>query len=347
MRAKLRTCCSFFIPILILLSIHSLSTLTIASEEYTRTATANTSGEVEEFRLIGPTNLGGSVTLQVGDEDACNVDLECWARARNRRMAEEFTELAEMHLDAENGVVTLRLVTPRDAPWEGKDYGIRANLDIYVPPDIVVEIKTRYFDMEISGPFKTVDIRNSYGEVQVVDVTEETTIDGSYSKVEVESVQGNLEIETSYNPIWIRDVDTKEGKALLKTTYGKIDVENLIGTLDASTVYNPIHCSGLTLLGGQNHIRTVYSKIDLEIDRMEDCGLSVTNSYGNINLTVPEDLSAHLRLSVGRGGTINTNRILIRPLVLDKTRLEGICGDGDSKIGLQVNGIGKILLEGR
>jgi len=347
MRAKPTRCCFLFIPILILLSIHSLSTVTIASEEYTRTATANTSGEVTEFRLTGPSNLGGSLTLQVGEEDQCSVNLECWARAKNRKMAKEFTELVEMFLDTENGVVTLRLTAPRDAPWEGTDYAIKANLDIYVPPDIVVEAKTRYFDMEIYGPFKRVVVRNSYGEVQVADVSEETTIEGSYTKVEAENIRGELDIETTYNSIRVEDIDTRGGEAFLKTTYGEIEVANLVGMLDASTEYDPIHCSGLTLLGGESHIRTVYSKIDLEIDRMEDCGLAVSNSYGNISLTVPEDLSAHLRLSVGRGGTINTNGILIKPLVLDKTRLEGICGDGDSKIGLQVNGIGKILLEGR
>ena len=347
MRAKPRRRCFFFIPILILLSIHSLSTVTIASDEYTRTAKANTSGEVTEFRLTGPSNLGGSLTLQVGEEDQCSVDLECWARARNRKMAKEFTELVEMFLETENGVVTLRLTTPRKAPWEGTDYAIKANLDVYVPPDIAADIRTKYFEMEISGPFTRVGIRNSYGEVRLVDVSEETTIDGSYTKVEAENIRGELDIETTYNSIRVEDVDTEGGEALLKTTYGEIEVVSLVGTLDVSTEYDPIHCSGLSLLGGESHIRTVYSKIELEIDQMEDCGLSVSNSYGNIDLTVPEDLSAHLKLSVGRGGTINARGILIKPLVLDKTRLEGICGDGDSKIGVQVNGIGKILLEGR
>ena len=347
MRTKRRSCCSFLIPILILLSIHSLSTVTIASDEYTRTAKANTSGEVTEFRLTGPSNLGGSLSLQVGEEDQCSVDLECWARARNRKMAKEFTDLVEMHLETEDGVVTLSLTTPRKAPWEGTDYAIRANLEVYVPPEIAVEIRTKYFDMDISGPFRRVAVKNSYGEVQVVDVSEETTIDGSYTKVDVESIQGDLDIETTYNPIRAEDVDTEGGEAYLKTTYGEIEVVNLMGTLDASTEYDQIRCAGLILSGGESQISTVYSKIELEIEQMEDCGLSVSNSYGNIDLTVPEHLSAHLRFSVGRGGTINTRGILIKPLVLDKTRLEGICGEGDSKIGLQIDGIGKILLEGR
>jgi len=347
MRVKARTFCFVFTLIFVFLAISSLLDFAFASEEYTRTAQANTSGEVREFRLITPTNLGGSVTLQVGDEDACSVEFECWARARNRKMAKEFTELVEMYLEAEDGVVTLKLITPRNAPWEGTNYAIKANLEIYVPPDIVVETKTRYFRMDISGPLTKVDVRNSYGEVRVAGVSEETSIDGSYIRVEVENIEGGLDIETSYNSIRVRDVDTKDGKAFLKTTYGKIEVEELVGQLEARTVYNPIHCSDITLLGGTNEITTVYSKIDLELEEIEDCRLTVSNSYGAINVTVPEDLSARLTLSVGRGGTINTDRILIRPLVLDKIRLEGICGDGDSEIELDMNGIGKILLRGR
>ncbi len=324
-----------------------LSDKAFSSDEFTRVGQANTTGTIKEFHLTAPANLAGRVNLEVGEEDVCSVEFECWAEAKNSKMAKEFTELVELHLETVDEVATLTLSTPRDAPWEGTNYAIRVNLDVYIPPDIVLETKPSSFELDITGPLKKAYIKNRYGNVQLEDVSEETDISGSYIQVEVENIEGPLDIETSYNSIRVRDADTRDGRAYLKTTYGKIEVEQFTGQLEASTVYSPIHCSGLSLLEGENQIRTMYSTIDLEIDQMEDCGLFVTNSYGNINLTVPEDLSARLRLSVGRGGKINTDRILIRPLVLDKTRLEGICGDGESNIGLQVNGIGRIQIEGR
>jgi hypothetical protein len=347
MTAKARIYPFVLTLIFIFVAISSLPTLTFASEEYTRTEQANTSGEVKEFRLAAPANLAGSAVLEVGDEDVCKVQLECWAEARNRKMAKEFTELVEMYLETEDGVVTLRLTTPRDAPWEGTEYAIKASLEISVPPDIMVEAKTRHFRINVSGPLKGVDIRNSDGWVRVMDVYEQTTIEGSYSKVEAQNIRGNLDIETSYNSIWVRDVDTREGKAFLKTTYGKIEVEELVGRLDAHTVYNPIHCSDITLVGGASEIKTVYSTVELELEGLEDARLYVYNSYGNIDMTVPTDLSARLTLAVGRGGKIHTERILIKPQVLEKTRLEGISGDGESEIEAEISGIGKILLEGR
>lgn len=320
-----------------------------AYERYTRSSQKKLSGEgVEEFHLTAPANLGGSINIQVGDEDACLVEFECWANAKNQKMAEEFCDLVEMNLKKEaEAAVTLELITPRGAPWEGTNYGIGVALNIYLPPDIAVEIKTSGFDLDITGPFKRAYIRNRYGDIQLVGVSEETEISGAYNQVNVEDIEGNLDIETSYNSILVRDVNVKDGKAFLKTTYGEIEVENFVGQLEANTVYSPIHCSDVTLLGGTNEIKTVYSKIDLDFEEIKDCNLYVSNSYGNINVAVPADLSARLVLTVGRGGKIETNRILIRPLVIEKTRLEGISGDGDSEIELDIKGIGKILVEGR
>ncbi len=347
MRAKLKTSWFFYASIVFLLAVFCFSDKASSSDEFTRVAQARTSGKVKEFRLTAPANLGGNVSLQVGDEDGCLVEFECWARAKDRKMAKEFTELVKMYLETEDEVVTVKLTTPRNAPWEGTNHAIKVTLDIYVPPDIMVETKTKNFCLDISGPLKRVDIRNSYGKVEVRDVSEETNINGSYNKVEVENIEGNLEIETSYNKIYVEGVDTKGGKAYLKTSYAKIEVEDFTGQLEAYTVYSPICCSNIILLGGTNEIKTVYSKIDLELEEVEDCKLYVNNSYGNINVVAPRDLSARLILTVGRGGKINTSRILIKPRVLEKTRLEGICGDGDSEIELDIDGIGKILLEGR
>lgn len=348
LRKKLQTLWCFYVTCFFLLALFILSDTAFAFERYTRSSQVKVSGKgVEEFHIFAPANLAGKINLQVGDEDVCLVEFECWARAKNRKMAKEFTELVEMNLEREAEVVTLKLITPRGAPWEGTNYGIGVTLDIYIPPDMVVETKTSGFDLDISGPLKKAYIRNRYGDIQLKDVSEETDISGAYNQVEVEDIEGDLDIETTYNSIFVKDINTKDGKAFLKTTYGKIEVENFTGQLEATTVYSPIHASDIRLIGGKNEIKTVYSKIDLELEDIKDCELYVKNTYGNINVEAPRNLSARLILTVGRGGKIHTNRILIKPLVLEKTRLEGISGDGDSEIELEIKGIGKILLEGR
>jgi hypothetical protein len=344
---KLKTYWSLHTAVFFLAIIFIWVNVVFAADEYTRVGKANTSGEIKEFRINSPPNLSGSANIEVWKDEGCSVEYECWARARNSRMAKEFTELVEVMLETTNGVVTLTLDTPHDAPWEGTNYAIKISLDIFIPADISLVTKTRNFQLDITGPLRSADIRNSYGEIRLADVMEETTIDGSYNKVEVYNIRGDLEIETSYNGITVEDVDTQGRKAFLKTSYGKIEVNNFKGQLEAYTVYSSINASNLILLGGANEIKTVYSKIDLQLDEIEDSRLYLSNSYGNIDVVVPEDLSARLALSVGRGGKINTDRILIKPEVIERTRLEGICGEGNSEIEVNISGIGKIQVEGR
>jgi hypothetical protein len=317
------------------------------SEEFTRSASGNVSGEIKKLQLYTPGNLGGAVTIQTGENRVCLVDMQCWARAKNQKMAQEFTELVEMKLDITDQVVTLRLTTPRNAPWEGTDYGIKATLEVYVPSDIVVETKTRGFTLDISGPLEEVSVENDFGEITVTDVSGRTNIAGTYNKVELESLRGPVDVETSYNSIRAVDIDTEGGMAAFQTSYAGIEVEDLTGQLRAVTSYAPVRVSGLELVGGRNQIATVHSKIDVGLTGMEKSQLVLTNSFGDVNLQVPEDLSAQLIFTVGSGGKIETDGILITPQVLQKTRLEGICGRGDSEIEADVQGIGRILLEGK
>jgi len=317
-------------------------------EEYTFSSQLNVSTKgAKELHIYAPNNLGGSINLQVWDEDNCLVKFECWARANTEKKAKNFVNLVDLDLDRDEDLVELRLTTPHPAPWEGTNYGIKANLDIFIPEDFILKTKTFSFDLDIGGPLQKVDIENKYGKTYVKDVTENTKIVGPYNKVEIENIQGDLNVRTTYNSIYARNVDTKKGKASFKTIYGKIDLEDIRGEIDAETIYSPIYASDISILGGVNNIQTVYSKVDLELEEIEECELYVKNTYGNINVTVPEDISARLVLAVDRGGKIHTTGILITPTVLKKTRLEGICGQGKSKIEIDIDGIGKILLEGK
>lgn len=347
MRKGLKAPLFFCLLILCSLMFFSLSVVSWGSEEYVRSAQGNVSGEIAKLQLYSPGNLAGSVTIQTGDDKVCQVELECTARARNSKMAQEFTELVEMKLDMTDRVVTLRFTTPRNAPWEGTDYAIKVMLDVYVPPGIDVETKTRHFDLDVEGPLRQAFVENDFGDITVINISEETRISGTYNKVVVEDLQGTVDVETSANSIRAENIDTEGQGASFETNYAEIKVDDFSGQLRVVTSYAPLHLSGLNLIGGRNEIATSHSRIDLDLEGMEDSKLYVTNSYGNINLQAPEDLSARLIFTVGRGGKIETNRILIKPQILQKTRLEGICGEGDSEIEAKVDGIGRILLEGR
>ncbi len=350
--AKLRTEFVFsrliFSSFVFLLFIFYLSTAAFGIEEYTLTSQSEISvGGASQFILTAPANLGGQIYLEVWDKENCQVKFKIWAKANTTEKAKQFTGMVDLDLERNEDLVTLKLTTPHPAPWEGSNYGIEASLYIFLPRNFSVETKTQGFDLDLSGPFTKVDIQNQYGDIQVSDVSEETNITGSYDQVEVKNIEGDLNVETSYNSILAQDVNTKDSKAYFKTSYGKINVERFEGQLDANTVYGNIYASDVTLRGGGSEFKTVYSKIDLDLTAIEDATLYINNTYGNIDVVVPTDLSARLMLTVGRGGKIKTSGIVIQPTELNKTTLEGICGEEDSEIEINIEGIGQILLEGR
>jgi hypothetical protein len=348
MKSRILALCLLPVTFISLLCILVAIPVIVRSEEYSASSQSKVSAKgASEFRLTTPPNLGGQVYLEVWDEDDCQVRFTIWARAKSTEQAKKFTDMVDFELDREEEVVDLKLTTPHPAPWEGSNYGINATLYVFIPRDFTVKTQTQAFDLDITGPIPTLDVQNQYGKIQVSDVSEQTTISSTYGQVDMENIKGAINVETSYNSISLRNSATDGEKAYLKTSYGKIDVEKFEGELEANTVYSTIDASEVTLRDGKNEFKTVYSRIDLDVAEMQDAQLYVQNTYGNVNLTVPEDLSASLKFTVGRGGKITTRGIIIRPTVLNQTTLEGTCGEEESEIEVDIDGIGQIRLEGK
>ncbi|MFQ6031887.1 MAG: hypothetical protein ACE5K2_03105, partial [Candidatus Zixiibacteriota bacterium] len=212
--------------------------LDYGDEEYSSSSEAKVSTKgAKELHINTPNNLGGSINLEVWEEDNCLVKFECWARADTKRKAKDFVNLVDLNLDREEDQIQLRLSTPHPAPWEGTNYGIKANLDIFIPEDFILKTKTCSFDLDIRGPLKKVNIENKYGKTRLKYITENTRIEGPYNKVDIENIEGELKVNTTYNSIYARNVDTKGGRASFKTIYGKIDLEDIRGEIDAETIY--------------------------------------------------------------------------------------------------------------
>jgi hypothetical protein len=313
-------------------------------DEDTGTMKISASG-ARELSLDTPRNIGGEIRIQTWEKDEVMVEFEKESKAENSREAKRYLELIELDLDRSADIITLEISTPRHAPWEGTDKSARLNLDIFVPEDFNLTAESRYFDYDISGPLLNVQIESGYSRINIEKVEGETTIETSYGGVEAKNLSGGVNIETSYGPIFLSDVDTHDKTIYLETAYDKIDMVRVKGNVKARTNYSPILATDLELLDGASSFETVYNKIDLKIEKLEDCDLYIENTYGNVYLELPSDVSTELSLSIDPGGRIETSKIPILVESIDNTNLEGVIGEGDSKIEVIVGGIGKILLE--
>jgi hypothetical protein len=134
---------------------------------------------------------------------------------------------------------------------------------------------------------------------------------------------------------------------VLRTNYAPIEVSNISGEIICETNYYPISITNSDSNHGHSKIETSYAPIEADFRRLENCEMYILSEYNNIELKLPEDVSARLVASVNKGGKIHTRGIGIKPVQLDPNRLEGILGNGDARIELSVNGVGNIEIFGR
>ncbi|TET66732.1 MAG: hypothetical protein E3J45_06055 [Candidatus Zixiibacteriota bacterium] len=360
---------------------------TFAYEKYVKSGTLKVSeGRMKLFSVTTPDNITGDLLVETWKGKQVEVQFELVAKAKSEKEAKRFTEVVDITLDHEGGEVSLRVKSPSRAPWRGGDRSVRLTLEVHLPAGMKIESRTAYFDLDLEGPFGEVTVDNDYGSVILrrargktdirtsydkivlekiegelhaessygsISVTgvdakgEEIVLESSYGSIAIENVKGKVAASTSYGKIKAVDVDAGDSPLSFETSYGKIELENVKGQLSAETSYQKIIASNVTLTGGSNRLETVYSKISVDFAEIRDSHLSISNKYSDIEVTLPKNTSTRMVATVDSGGSIHASNFPITPTLLDRTRLEGIAGDGKSTIEMNIDGIGTIEVVGK
>jgi len=375
------------LALLALLFVFESPSYTFAREKYVKTQTLKVSeGRMKLFSVTTPDNITGNLLVETWKGKQVEVQFELVAEAESEKEAKRFTEVVDITLDHEGGEVNLRVKSPSRAPWRGGDRSVRLTLEVHLPAGMKIESRTAYFDLDLEGPFGEVTVDNdygsvtlrqakgnisirtsydeiilekiegrlgaesSYGNISVTDVDakgEEIVLESSYGSITIENVKGKVAASTSYGKIKAVDVDAGDSPLSFKTSYGKIELEDVKGQLSAETSYQKIIASNVTLTGGSNRLETVYSKISVDFAEVRDSHLSISNKYSDIEVTLPKNTSTRMVATVDSGGSIHASNFPITPTLLDRTRLEGIAGDGKSTIEMNIDGIGTIEVVGK
>lgn len=379
-----RYSCFLFFALLFILGSFGRA---FAYEEYAKSGTLRVSeGRMELFSVTTPDNLTGDLLVETWKGKQVEVEFELVAKAKSEKEAQQFAEMVDLTLDQEGGEVSLGVKTPSSAPWRGGDRSVRLTLKVHLPAGTKIESRTSYFDLNLEGPFGEVTVDNDYGSVTLRQAKGEISIRTSYDEIILEKIEGRVGAESSYGNISLTDVDAEGEEILLessygsiimenvkgevaastsygkikalnvnagdsplgfKTSYGKIELENVKGQLTAETSYEKIIAANITLTGGSSRLETIYSKISADFAEIKDSHLSISNKYSDIEVTLPKNTSTRIVATVDSGGSIHASNFPITPTLLDRTRLEGIAGDGKSTIEMNINGIGTIEVVGK
>ena len=79
---------------------------------------------------------------------------------------------------------------------------------------------------------------------------------------------------------------------------------------------------------------------------MKDAQIRITNSFEDVELTMPENASASMSLAVDEGGKIEVSSINVRAELIEQNRMNLVAGKGTSLITSSVRGSGNIYVRG-
>jgi hypothetical protein len=338
------------------------------------------------FEIVGSKNLSGDIRIISRQSEKIEISFKKTALASSKTESARFLDLIDFKLDVGEDRAIFTILSPSHAPWEGSDHSVNIEVLVELPEKMRIQGKTDFIQVEIGGPFQGVDLRSSfssiyikriYGPVEVItsygDINlrtirgeikaeteigsigaEEIIINSGYAylrakhgPIVLRDIQGPVEASTEYSTINVSDIDATYGYVVLRTSYGSIEATDVTGELICETSYSPVIIKNSNINHGHSRIETSYAPITVEFTEISNSDLYISNEYNGIDLSLPETVSTKLIAAVGKGGRIYTKGLLMRPTALNLTRLEAIVGDGESRIEVQVNGIGSINISGR
>jgi hypothetical protein len=305
--------------------------------------------DLRALTIIGPENLGGSIVVTARPTQTIRLELRKIFKVGSEAEAANFERELQYNLRTAESTLELEVTARSGAPWEGSEQSARVEITLLIPPDWALEIHGRFFEMDLSGPFRRTDIETEYGRIKLANVTQKTRLIGNYTGIEMSNLKGDIVAQTSFADLIMRDViPSAERPARLANKNGSIVIEKLAGAVIAESENAPMFLSNVVLLGSGSSLRAANAMIKADISEFGNAELDIRNSNGAVILRVPKSLSARLNCAVGAGGSIQTGGIDIQthPNLLGVGRLDGIVGSGKGVIDINVTGPGQIGIQG-
>jgi hypothetical protein len=301
------------------------------------------------LRITGPRNLGGEIIITAGRTDAIDLDVARVLEAGSMEAAIVFAKEIAIRLEPVAGFLRLDIDTPVDAPWEGTAWSARCDLTITIPEDWDLDIDAHHYDLDLEGPFRSASVRTEYGQVKLSDVLERTEVSGSHTAVVLKGLRGEVSASTSYSDLVAVDIiASAEEAATFGNEFGKVVIQELVGAVVVNMDYAPVVVDDAVLLGSSSRIFAKDAPVTFVVAELSDAQLEIQVDNSDAYVTLPEDVSARLNLSVGRGGIIRTRDLEVRTRsnLLSPGRLEGTCGDGEGVVDVEILGAGTIEVRG-
>jgi len=341
----------------LLVTIAVLTAATVSGQEVIeREAQVFATGQLSVVRSIAPkakvlvasaVHLSGAIRITSHESDSLLVRYVKVAKAGDRSQAIDFIDLISVVVEGRGDSPVVEMRSPNPAPWSGTDYYGQVEIEIVAPADCEIEIRAQAYDVTVIGPLRALDIPESLGKLEISNVSERLNVATANRRIALSNIKGQVSAATTNSSLVAENVTSIEDQARFRNDGGDIEIIGLVGTLDIKNSYGRITVEKFESQGRSSYIRGASGPISIEVMTMTEGQLVVSNRQEDIEITVPDTLSAFYTLSVDDDGIIEATNFPFTPDLVERNRLNLQSGDGRVDILGSVKGKGNIYIRGR
>ncbi len=298
--------------------------------------------------IIGSTaHLSGTIAITSSEGDSLRVIYRKVAKTPSRSDAFDYIDLISLVLAGRPDEVVLKLRSPNPAPWSDTGNSGRIEAEILVPSGTAIEIAAQTFDVTVNGPIRGIEIPESLGRLDITGVTEFLRVATANRRVTLSDITGEVSAATTHSSLIADAITTTGSQARFRNDGGDIRINGLIGAVNARNSFGRITVEDFRPNGEISYIRGASGPVVVEITSMGEGQVVLTNRQEDIEIVVPDSLSAFFTLSVDEGGAIKVSNFPFTPDLVQRSRLSLQSGDGRADIKGSVKGSGNIDVRGR
>lgn len=298
---------------------------------------------------------GGNISVAAVNPSESRVEVFVWQNGhrQNPLSADELkTEIANdynLDVSVDNSKLTAT-ATPKNRITNWKK-SLSFSFKIYVPQNVSTELQTSGGNIVLTGISGDQDFTTSGGNLDLNGLSGKVKGRTSGGNISLQNCKNDLDLETSGGNI---DAQNSTGNINIATSGGSIHLDNLSGNIKARTSGGNIEgktiggdllaqTSGgnISLLALDCSLKTSTSGGNIEVSvNKPGSFISISNSAGKVNLTLPKNTGMDLKLSAMKITADNLENFSGNN---SKNEINGTVNGGGIPVNVEVSG-GKINL---
>ncbi len=291
-------------------------------------------------------NLSGKLRVTVSEDETASIIFRKQAKTDNRSRAIDYIDLISVELTVINEEIRVDLHAPNPAPWAKRAESGMITAQLKLPAGMELEIDAMYFDIVAEGPFESVSIPSSLGKLSISSVTKNLDIQTANRRIVLDNISGMISATTSNSTIVARYLSCTDGQSRIRNDGGDIDIRKVSGSVNIRNRFGRINLVDFEPTGSGSIIRGSSAPIILDVRSMSEGQLVVINRHEDIEISIPDTLSAFLSLAVDDDGEISASGFPFATDLVQDNRLNLMVGEGAVDISGSIRGKGNIYVRG-